>query len=95
MKLNKKTIKKIAIKKIMTKLETKNKWNDIFIFWQAKKREKEGEEEKKIFLLEPDYWHMHTTEKNIELVSNAIMKGDVWTWDVASCAPQKDMNISH
>jgi hypothetical protein len=31
----------------MTKLKTKNKWNDIFIFWQTKEREKEEEEEKK------------------------------------------------
>ena len=36
---------------------------------------------------------MHTTGKNIELVSNAIMKGDVWTWDEASCAPQKSRTL--
>ena len=47
-KINKKRLntKQIAIKKIKTKLNTKNKWKDVFIFCKEKRERKEEEEEK-------------------------------------------------
>ena len=45
MKLKKK-IKKLTIKKMRIKLNTKNKWNDTFIFWQGEEREKKKRGEK-------------------------------------------------
>jgi hypothetical protein len=60
MKLKKKNQynnKKIAIKKIKTKFDIKNKWKDTLLFWQGKERKKERIRKKKF--IEPQLLYHH------------------------------------
>jgi hypothetical protein len=89
-KLNKKLIKKrykkikqIEIKRTRTKIKTKNKLNDTFIFWQGEERDKREKRRKKIQQnpnTSPFCTHAALIGRKHQDAFNVAPKSDIWRW---------------
>ena len=77
---NKKT-EQIEIKKIRTKLDTKNKWKDTFIFQRGKERKKREEKKKvhQISVIAPPCAQVAPTKSAWQDASNVASEGVVFT----------------